>query len=202
MIGTLPKSLLIDGQEHEIRTDYRCVLNIFEMFLDREIETDDEEQTRYEKWILCFYLLFPEFESVDDVEDSIADGFSIIDAIKQVIWFFNANMPQSQFEQKPVFDWEHDEQMIFSAVNEIAGQEIRELDYMHWWTFVGYFNQLKECLFTAVVHIRKKRNDGKKLDTAEKQFALENRELFELPSRESKARQAILDKLNSGELFT
>lgn len=202
MIGSLPRELVINGEEHAIRTDYREILNIFQMFNDNSIEADDEKVALYEKWLLCFYLLFPEFESVDDVEEALYNGFSFEEAVKQAQWFFSANMPESETQSKPVFDWEHDEQMIFSAVNDVAKKEVREVEYMHWWTFMGYFNQLKECLFTTVMHIRRKKNKGEKLEKHEKDFVRENASLFELPNRVSKERQDILDRLNNGDVFT
>ena len=45
MIGALPETLTVGGEEYPIRTDYRNVLQVFEAFQDPEL-------TQEEKWIV------------------------------------------------------------------------------------------------------------------------------------------------------
>lgn len=35
-----------------------------------------------------------------------------------------------------VMDWEQDEPILFPAINQVAGCEVRSVPYIHWWTFV------------------------------------------------------------------
>ena len=76
--------------------------------------------------------------------------------------------------------------MIFSAVNKVAGKETRELPYLHWWTFLGYFNEIGEGTFSFVVNIRNKLNRGKKLEKDEREFLNRNKELIKLERPKSK----------------
>ncbi len=170
MIGTLPETLRVCGVDYPIRTDYRNVLQVFEAFQDPELE-----QT--EKWIVAVYLLFEYFSCADDVIEEAQDGFNLEEAMKQIAWFISAGQPEKQVLELPTYNWKQDEQMIFSAVNKIAGRETRELEYLHWWTFLGYFNEVGEGTFSFVVGIRHKLNKGKKLEKHEKEFLSHNKEL-------------------------
>lgn len=60
------------------------------------------------------------------------------------------------------------------------GQEIRALPYLHWWTFVGAFQEIGDCLFAQIIGIRQKLAKGKTLDKGEKDFYRSNRSLIDL----------------------
>ena len=170
MIGALPETLTVGGADYPIRTDYRNVLQVFEAFQDPEL-------TQEEKWIVAIYLLFEGFSCDDDVLEAAQDGFDLGEAMKQISWFISAGQPEKQVLEQPTYNWTQDEQMIFSAVNKIAGRETRELEYLHWWTFLGYFNEVGEGTFSFIVGIRHKLNKGKKLEKHEKEFLSHNKEL-------------------------
>lgn len=148
MIGALPETLTVGGAEYPIRTDYRNILQIFEAFQDPELYPE-------EKQIVSVYLLFADFSGPDDVDAAVGNGFDMEEAVKQIAWFIAAGRPEKK-DDRPTYSWRQDEQMIFSAVNKVAGTETRELPYLHWWTFVGYFNEIEECTFTYIIGIRHK----------------------------------------------
>lgn len=179
MIGVLPETLIIGEDEFSIRSDYRNILRVFEVFSDPELDPA-------EKWIVTIYLLFESFSSIDDVLDNIQKGFDINEAIHKIEWFISAGGPEKEILEKPVYSWKKDEQMIFSAVNKVAGKETRELPYLHWWTFLGYFNEIGEGTFSFVVNIRNKLNRGKKLEKDEREFLNRNKELIKLERPKSK----------------
>ncbi len=179
MIGTLSKTLTVGGVEYDIDTDYRNVLRIFEAF-------EDPELSQEEKWIVAIFRMFSSFCDDDDVLQAAQDGFDISEAQKQILWFIAAGHPEKQIIELPVYSWSQDEQIIFSAVNKVAGRETRELKYLHWWTFLGYFNEVGEGTFSFIVGIRNKLNKGKKLEKHEKEFLSHNKDLVRLEKRKSK----------------
>lgn len=170
MIGALPETLTVGGEEYTIRTDYRNILQVFEAFQDPEL-------TQEEKWIVAIYLLFEGFSCDDDVMKAAQDGFDLGEAMKKISWFISAGQPEKEVLELPTYNWKQDEQIIFSAVNKVAGRETRELEYLHWWTFLGYFNEVGEGTFSFIVGIRHKLNKGKKLEKHEKEFLSHNKEL-------------------------
>lgn len=190
MIGALPETLTVGGVDYPIRTDYRNVLQVFEAFQDPEL-------TQEEKWIVSIYLLFEDFSCADDVLEAVHGGFDLSEAMKQISWFISAGQPEKQVLEQPTYNWTQDEQMIFSAVNKVAGRETRELEYLHWWTFIGYFNEVGEGTFSFIVGIRNKLNKGKKLEKHEKEFLSHNKELVLMKKPLTKEEQEQEDAYKS-----
>lgn len=190
MIGVLPETLEVGDEEYPIRTDYRNILDVFEAF-------QDPDMIQEEKWIVAIYLMFEDFSCTDDVLQATQDGFNLEEAIQQISWFISAGQPEKQVLAKPTYNWKQDEQIIFSAVNKVAGRETRELEYLHWWTFLGYFNEVGEGTFSFIVGIRHKLNNGKKLEKHEKEFLAQNKELVKLEKPKTKEEQEQEDAYNA-----
>lgn len=196
MIGCLPETLEVCGVERPIRSDYRNVLQVFEMF-------DDPDFDQRDKWEMAIYLIFADFSCADDVEAAVLEGFDVNEAAERLIWFISAGDMTGREKQLPVYSWAKDEQMIFSAVNKVCGgREVRSNPYIHWWTFLGYFNEVGEGTFSFVVGIRDKLNKGKKLEKHEQEFYRKNRDLVDMrpPMTEEERRaeeeyNALLDEV-------
>lgn len=179
MIGQLPESLTVDGVDYPIRSDYRNVLQVFEAFSDPELEL-------WEKWTVAVCLIFKDFSCIEDVEAATRNGFQMEEACRQLAWFISADSSEQANAKLPVYDWQKDEQIIFSAVNKVAGMETRAVPYIHWWTFLGYFSEVGESTFSFIVGIRNKLNKGKKLEKHEREFYNSNRETVKLEPPKSK----------------
>lgn len=185
MIGGLPETLTVGGREYPIRTDYRDVLQVLEAFSDEDLE-------HIEKWIVAVYLLFEDFSCADDVLEAVEDGFDLGEAVEQISWFLSVGKLEEKDRDAPLYDWKQDEQMIFAAVNKVAGREVREADYMHWWTISGYVNSVdKDDFWTFVISIRDKLNKKKKLEKNEREFLNKNRELVILEKRKTREEQEL-----------
>ena len=185
MIGVLPEALTVGDRDYPIRTDYRNVLQVYEVFDDPEFEIG-------EQWIISIYLLFTDFKCVEDVEDAYANGFDVNEAAAQMNWFLSCGRTGKKDTEKPVYSWVQDEQMIFAAVNAVAGKEVREENYMHWWTFSGYMSKIGEDTLTFIVGIRDKLNRGKKLENHEREFYQRNKELVDI--RKPKSRKELQEE--------
>lgn len=179
MIGALPQYLTIGAEDYEIRTDYRNVLQVFEAFSDPDLPDG-------EKGIVAIKLLLKPFQYAEDVLEAEENGFDVNEAFKQIVWFISSGKESGEKKELPVYDWMQDEQMIFSAVNKVAGQETRSEDYIHWWTFLGYFNEIGEGDFSFVVGIRNKLNKKKKLEKYEQEYFNSHKEVVDLKKRMSK----------------
>lgn len=173
MIGALPEYLTVGDTDYTIRSDYRNVLQVFEAFNDPELQD-------MEKWIVATFLMFDGFCCADDVLEAVENGFDMKEAVKKISWFISAGQPEKKVFEKPTYNWTQDEQMIFSAVNKVAGKETRELEYLHWWTFLGYFWEIGEGNFSYIVGIRNKLNNHKKLEKHEQEFLNKNKEIVTL----------------------
>lgn len=178
MIGQLPKTITIDEEEYKIRTDYRIALTIFEAF-------EDVELNEQEKATVMLNLLYEELPS--DIEKAIQKAIWYLDGGKQYEYVSN---------NKKVMDWGQDQSIIFSAINKVAGFETREKEYIHWWTFLGYFNEIGEGLFTTVINIRQKKSKGKKLEKYEQEFYMNNKILVDIKKKYTEKERNEIDRLN------
>lgn len=185
MIGQLPKTLKIKDVEMAIRSDFRVALLILQAYNDPELSDQ-------EKAVIMLECLYENYEQLPPGEYQ--------EAINQAVWFLDGGGttdPNSKHQQsKRVMDWEQDEQIIFSAVNKVAGYETRSKDYIHWWTFLGYFNEIGEGLLSTVINIRQKKNKGKKLEKYEQEFYRENKNLIDLKVKYTAEEQKEIDRLN------
>lgn len=183
MIGTLPRELVLQGKSYKIRTDYRVILTIFEALNDPDLSDSSKS-----------YIM---------LDALYVDKFPIYlqkEAMEKAIWFIDGgkDIDQARIKKSPkLMDWKQDEQLIFSSVNAIAGKEIREIDYVHWWTFLGYFNEIREGLFSTVINIRKKKADHKKLEKYEKEFYQKNKDLIDIKKSYSSDQKQEMDELNA-----
>lgn len=165
MIGKLPTSIEVGGKNEPIRTDYRDILNIFSAF-------NDEELSGEEKILVCLRILY---ENIEEMDVSLYE-----EAYNKAVIFMNQGRESKNDNAPTLMDWEQDENLIFPAVNNVAGMEVRACEYMHWWTFVGYYMGIGESVFSEVINIRSKKQKGKKLEKYEKEFYNKNRELVDL----------------------
>lgn len=172
MLGTLPKSLTINGVDHPINSDFRNVFPILAAF-------SDDALSDKEKVFVCMKRLFVSLESIP-TED-------YTEAYQAALLFLEAG----RHDEAPgprIVNWEKDEQLIFPAINKAAGvPDVRDLPYMHWWTFLGHFMSIDpESLCGSVLRIRQKKAKHKKLEKHEEEFYAANRALCNVEDKKSR----------------
>ncbi len=178
MIGSLPTSLEVDGKQYEINSDFRVALLIFEAY-------NDPELSGYDKVSACLNCLYKEIPQNAE------------EALKKATWFLDGgDMPKSKQAPVKIMDWEYDQAIIFPAVNKVAGCETRTVDYMHWWSFLGLFNEIGEGLYSQIMNIRAKRAKGKKLEKWEREFYNEHKALINIKEKLTAEEQAQMDYIN------
>jgi hypothetical protein len=182
MIGGLPTELCVNGKQYSIRTDYRDCLTILTAF-------NDVNLTLEEKVYVTLDVLYKDAVPQNDM----------VEAYNQAVWFLNCgDTVNSPNTSAPLYDWEQDERLIFSAVNKVAGKEVRSEKYMHFWTFMALFNEIGESSFSLVITIRNKKRKNIKLEKYEKDFYRDNKELVDLKvnlTAEEEEEQSRVNKL-------
>ena len=167
MLGQLPKSLKINQTDYEIRSDYRNILRIITAF-------NADELSDAEKMYICMKRMYVHFSDIP------IDDYSA--AYEQAAHFIECQIKADKPGPK-IVDWDKDEQMIFAAVNKVAGMEVREVPYMHWWTFLGYFQSIdRDDIWGFVLTIGQKRAKHKKLEKYESEFYNANKSLVDIGS--------------------
>ena len=175
----LPTSINVGGENWNIRTDYRAILDILKYFNDPDYEDD-------EKWIICLDILYKDFEKMPT---SLYE-----ESAEKAVEFIDMGIQDDGRNKPHVMDWEYDAPIIIPAINKVQGVEIRTLSYMHWWTFLGAYMSIGEGLFAEVLNIRIKKSKGKKLEKYEQEFYKENKSLIDLnikPKRSKEEEEAL-----------
>ena len=188
MIGELPTTVTIDGTEYDINSDFRNILDILEAFDDPNLQDQD-------KVFVCLTLFYVDFIKIPPNK--------YVEAYKAALKFIDNGKESKKGGIEPkIMDWSQDEVLLFPAINKVAGYETRAADYIHWWTFLGYYMEVSEGIFSKVVGIRYKHAHGKKLEKWEKEFEQANSSIIKLERKRSDEEleniEKIKKKLNGG----
>ena len=179
MIFDLPTALEFGGRKWAINSDYRDVLRTLTAFEDPDV-TDEE------KAFICLHNTYPDFEKIPK-----ADLQAAFDA---AVAFIDHGTRESGPSPR-MMDWEQDAALIFPAVNKAAGFEVRSAEYLHWWTFMGYFMEIRETTYATVLGLRGKKARGKKLEKDELNFWTQNLGICKLKPRYTEAQKAENERL-------
>ena len=172
----LPTDITLnDGTVLPIRDkgDFRMVLDCFQIFNDLELTTQERALTS----LIVFYDL-EDFDDLDKIPN-------IEEAYDKMVEFLNANEHGNNKHKPKLIDWDKDSNFIFAAVNNVAGKEVRAEEYIHWWTFLGYYMSIGESALSTIVSIRDKIAKGKKLEKYEQEYQKEHPEYFDWDFRNS-----------------
>ena len=170
----LPTSVTIEDKEYKIRNagDFRMVLDCFSALQDIELE-------KRERIITSLIIFYDDAFSLDSIFEIFDTESKINTAIEKMFDFFNCGQEAlGAHHNYKLIDWEKDTHLIASAVNKVAGIEVRAVEYMHWWTFMSHYISVGESTLSTVVNIRGKIVRGKKLEKYEREFRQENPQYF------------------------
>lgn len=185
MTYDLPKSIEVCGEMYEIRSDFREVLDIFEIL-------NDVELNEQERGFLALLFFYPDFGNMPPE--------SYGEALKMLLWFINGGNNEEESDRKKprLLDWEQDFPYIIAPINRVIGHEIRSDDYLHWWTFLSAYMEIGECTFAQIVHIRDAKSRGKPLDKSDQEWYCRNRKLVDMPVKYTSAEEELFRKWGGG----
>ncbi|MBK8467729.1 MAG: hypothetical protein IPL32_18095 [Chloracidobacterium sp.] len=161
----LPGSVVIDGKNVLVDTDFRVSLKTIMAFEDADLTSQEKSQ-------IALFNLFP------TIPQNIEAG------LERCIWFLNGGSPtQAATIEEPqprLYSFAKDANYIFAAFLQTHGIDLSKAD-LHWWMFLALFMDLgSETTFCQLVSLRKRVKSGK-ATKEERQAALEMGDLFEIP---------------------
>lgn len=180
----LPTSVLINGREYPIRSNFRTMIK-FEQLMQ------DPEGTNEEKTWLALRLFYPQIPN--DIEK----------AVDKLLWFYRCDKRDNLYAQKAkkkksryadrIYDFEYDDDYIYAAFMAQYHMDLHRVRYMHWWKFRAMFNALSEdTLFVKIMEYRAVELD--KVPKEKKAFYRRMKMLYALPvSKEEEQRQNALE---------
>ena len=172
----LPGRVEFHGRSYEIKADFRNILKIFGVLQGQFPE--------YIRWRIAAELFYqPALQTQD-----LAAGLQYLAQFLQ---------PEGEGASgEKVLDWQVDAPAIIAGVNAAAGQEIRALPFVHWWTFLSWFHGMPPGELSTRVAIRQKRQKGQKLEPWEMEYYRQNKALIDLKPAYSAEEKAEMERLN------
>lgn len=175
---SLPREVVIGGKTYGFHSDFRDMLEIFSYL-------EDPDLPEFIRWQIALALFYEEPLEQAHFREGAA----------YFIRFVNGGKEEQGNPAPKLLDWEQDAQMIVADINKVAGQEIRALSYVHWWTFLSWFHGIGQGQLSTVVAIRQKRLEGKALTDWEAEFYRRNKATVDLPEHLSRAEQEEKQRL-------
>lgn len=175
-----PTSVNVGGIDYEIRTDYRAVLDLFTALADPDLTDENEQITAYMQSRVILEIMFPDCENIP--------AEHIQEALDKVSAFIDMGISDDRKKPKTM-DWEQDAPILIPAINKVLNCEIRAVQYIHWWTFLGAYMEIGESLFSNIIHIRQKKSKGKKLEKWEQDFYNENKSLIDFKQKDQRSNE-------------
>lgn len=184
----LPRALEVGGKDYEIRSDYRCILDICAAIEDVELSTQD-------KAAIAMKILYVNCEEIP-LEDWP-------EAVEKCFWFINGGNENPKRGGPTLVSWKKDIQNIIAPVNRVLGQEIRNVPYdretntggFHWWTFLSAYMEVGDCLFAQIVRIRNMKANGKQLDKFDQEWYRNNQQLVDIEQTYTEEEEDFLRQL-------
>ncbi|MEM5767594.1 MAG: Gp15 family bacteriophage protein [Bacillota bacterium] len=188
----MPTSVEIGGVKYEIRSDYRAALDIFAALADPEL-------TEQDKAVAMLTVFYPAFDGYTEEQD----GEPVVvtmppehyeEATRRCAWFLDCGDEDQTRKLPKLMDWEQDFKHIVAPINRVTGQEIRAVNYLHWWTFIAAYQEIGDCTFAQIVRIRDRKARGKPLDKQDAEWYRQNRHLVDMKNQYTVQDDAVLSK--------
>ena len=180
MSWDLPKEATFCGKKYPHKSDFREILKLLALL-------GDEEKPEFLRWHGALFYFFEK----EIPEEAMAA------AMEYLAHFLTAGEKSAPGPR--LYDWQADAQLIAAGVNAVAGREVRALEYLHWWSFLGYFRSMGEGQFALVVGIRQKLRRGKRLEPHEEAFYRGHQDLVRLKTPDTAEKRRLEALLGDSE---
>ncbi len=156
-----PVTVVIDGVEHQINTDFRAALRVILAF-------EDETLTKQERQIVMLGNLYP------------TPPRDLRGALEQAILFLNGGKANGSERGPRVYSFSKDAEFIYAAFRSTHGIDLNTA-VLHWWQFLALFMDLgQDTTFCQLVSLRK-RVKTSKASKEERRAAADIGEMFDIP---------------------
>lgn len=188
LIDKLPTSLLIDGYEYLINSDFRAMIQFEVMMFDEDLS--DEE--RITQALELFY---------DECPHDIAQ------AIDRLLWFYRCGKDEESDVKSSgsgsaerIYSFAHDDAYIFSAFLNQYATNLQEIEYLHWWQFRALFKSLNDSQeFVKIMRFRAM-DLSKITDKEQRAYYKKMKDIYKIPNSHQEQDKKELDELTNALL--
>ena len=165
LIDLLPTRVEIDSKEYEINSNFRTSL-LFSILMENK---DIPSNLKIRQALKLYYPVIPK-----NTEKSI----------EKIIWFYTRGKEYKASTGKgnnvKILDYEEDADLIYSAFMSQYRIDLQDIEYLHWWTFLSAFREIREGVYAMVLQIRVKQAKGIPLEKEEQKFYRENKDIIDI----------------------
>ena len=167
---TLPDTIIVDGREYTIYTDFRDWIRFCEMLLDEELKEEEK---------ICIALMMYKEGQPSNIQlalKGLTDFYLMSD---EVVTDTEEHTEEIEVAPKPIYDWTVDSAYIIGAFQKTYGIDLINIEYMHWWRFKALFTSIIEFDLEERIGYRaldtskiKDKDERKRLDRIKKSLML------------------------------
>ena len=170
LIDKLPTSVVIDGVEYKINSDFRTSI-LFSLLIE---DNDVNEQDKILGALQLYYDVIPN---------------NINSAIDKIINFYlcNDNNTSSGSSKnksnKKVLDYEIDSNYIYSAFLTQYHIDLQDIEYLHWWKFKAMLESLNDDLMLSKIIKFRSIDVSKIQDKEQKKYYQKMQKMYEIKEK-------------------
>lgn len=184
-----PRSVMIEGREYEIDTDFRNCIRFEQLMFDPDVQDDM-------RGVLALNLFYP------GIPQNVQAAFEHILRLYSAGQRQEQRIASSNSQQKRIYSFEHDSEYIFAAFMADYRIDLNDIEFLHWWKFRALFTGLKpDNLICKIMDYRAA--DLSKLKGEERKFYQKMQKQYALPvpkAEQEKCNAIAETLLNSGDL--
>ncbi len=175
-IWSLPDRAVLGGEEYPHETDYRVMLKLLKVL-------EAEDRPELYRW----YVALARFFKRPIPREHLGEAMAYLSE------FLRCGAREAPGPK--LIDWQADAPIIAAEVNKAAGCEVRAMEQVHWWTFLGWFHSIGDGQLATLVAIRERLAQGKKLDSWQQEYYRTHKKQVDLPKAESPRETAEKQRL-------
>lgn len=181
LTSSLPHTVMVDGAEYPINTDFRVSIQFEQMMFSRGL---NETEALYQ----AMRLYYPSFPP------------DIPKALEQIFWFYQCGKEENRVlrggtaSRSRVYSFEYDAEYIYAAFLDQYGIDLQDTD-LHWWKFQALFHALKEDNQIVKIMGYRAIQITNKMSKEQKEFYRSMKKQYAIPM--SKSEREKLDSIQS-----
>lgn len=171
LIDKLPTSVVIDGVEYKINSDFRTSILFSLLMEDRDVN----EQDKILGALQLYYDVIP--NNINSAIDKIINFYLCND---------NNNTSSGSSKNKSnkkVLDYEIDSNYIYSAFLTQYNIDLQDIEYLHWWKFKAMLESLNDDLMLCKIIKFRSIDVSKIQDKEQKKYYQKMQKMYEIKEK-------------------
>ena len=171
LIDKLPTSVVIDGVEYKINSDFRTSILFSLLMEDRDVN----EQDKILGALQLYYDVIP--NNINSAIDKIINFYLCND---------NNNTSSGSSKNKSnkkVLDYEIDSNYIYSAFLTQYNIDLQDIEYLHWWKFKAMLESLNDDLMLCKIIKFRSIDVSKIQDKEQKKYYQKMQKIYEIKEK-------------------